>query len=269
MYTPCFVCGDSCSFQRDEDCDDGGIGADYESCPPGSDCTDCGLRVKSPQLDPAPQRLTDMCRYAPSRCHSCLAYPECMQTLYCAIVDRPTLCSQIGSFSGACGSAPRYCSEQCGMYAHCLLCTDTCTFDGDGDCDDGGSGSEYTSCPAGSDCADCGIRGGSFLHWNDPSATPPSAHARPPPPVAHFDNGSFPKTRGNDTIGAGWITLLILCGASLLAGSVAVWWRRRRDNRPVSVRTPITSPLNPGLTPNDFQTEFVPAIVTERASAHH
>jgi hypothetical protein len=37
-------------------------------------------------------------------------------------------------------------------------CTNTCNFAGDGDCDDGGPGSEYSFCPLGSDCAVCGPR---------------------------------------------------------------------------------------------------------------
>lgn len=38
------------------------------------------------------------------------------------------------------------------------LCTNTCASAGDGDCDDGGPGSEYDICELGSDCADCGAR---------------------------------------------------------------------------------------------------------------
>ena len=51
------------------------------------------------------------------------------------------------------------------------LCYETCTFASDGDCDDGGPGSEYdfdsdsqtqmtmsSPCPFGSDCTDCGVR---------------------------------------------------------------------------------------------------------------
>ena len=39
-------------------------------------------------------------------------------------------------------------------------CSDTCNYASDGDCDDGGSGSEYSICSEGSDCVDCGLRGG-------------------------------------------------------------------------------------------------------------
>ena len=37
-------------------------------------------------------------------------------------------------------------------------CTNTCTFAGDGTCDDGGTGSEFHACAYGTDCADCGPR---------------------------------------------------------------------------------------------------------------
>jgi hypothetical protein len=38
------------------------------------------------------------------------------------------------------------------------LCTDTCTYDDDGDCDDGGPGSDFSLCDYGTDCTDCGPR---------------------------------------------------------------------------------------------------------------
>lgn len=38
------------------------------------------------------------------------------------------------------------------------LCTNTCNYDEDGWCDDGGAGSEYSDCDYGTDCADCGSR---------------------------------------------------------------------------------------------------------------
>jgi len=38
------------------------------------------------------------------------------------------------------------------------LCTNTCRHADDGDCDDGGPGSEFDFCAYGTDCIDCGIR---------------------------------------------------------------------------------------------------------------
>ena len=42
--------------------------------------------------------------------------------------------------------------------SHPPVCTETCTYHGDGDCDDGGHGHDYTLCQYGSDCHDCGER---------------------------------------------------------------------------------------------------------------
>jgi hypothetical protein len=39
-----------------------------------------------------------------------------------------------------------------------MLCTDTCSYAGDGDCDDGGPNSDFDLCPYGTDCTDCGPR---------------------------------------------------------------------------------------------------------------
>ena len=38
------------------------------------------------------------------------------------------------------------------------LCTETCEWASDGDCDDGGPGTEHSSCAVGTDCTDCGVR---------------------------------------------------------------------------------------------------------------
>jgi len=39
-----------------------------------------------------------------------------------------------------------------------VLCTNTCTYANDGDCDDGGPNSDYSLCAYGTDCGDCGPR---------------------------------------------------------------------------------------------------------------
>jgi len=38
------------------------------------------------------------------------------------------------------------------------LCTNTCEYAGDGECDDGGTGSDFAICEYGTDCDDCGAR---------------------------------------------------------------------------------------------------------------
>ena len=58
-------------------------------------------------------------------------------------------------------------------------CGETCNYSADGDCDDGGPGSEFVSCAFASDCNDCGIRA-----VVDPPPSPPSSPPTPPsPPV--------------------------------------------------------------------------------------
>ena len=38
------------------------------------------------------------------------------------------------------------------------ICTNTCEWARDGECDDGGEGSDYSVCDYGTDCSDCGSR---------------------------------------------------------------------------------------------------------------
>jgi hypothetical protein len=55
------------------------------------------------------------------------------------------------------------------------LCTNTCDWARDGDCDDGGPSSDYNLCELGTDCADCGVRrvpaSGGFAGYS-PDAAP-------------------------------------------------------------------------------------------------
>lgn len=53
------------------------------------------------------------------------------------------------------------CAPQRGMAEADEVCDDTCSFAGDGECDDGGADSLYSVCDFGSDCEDCGTR------WSD------------------------------------------------------------------------------------------------------
>jgi len=87
------TCTNTCMYDNDGDCDDGGPGSDFSSCELGSDCADCGGGDAT---------------------------------------NAPT------------GQATR------------STCTNDCDYVYDGDCDDGGPGSEYSSCDLGSDCYDCG-----------------------------------------------------------------------------------------------------------------
>lgn len=50
------------------------------------------------------------------------------------------------------------------------MCLETCNYASDGDCDDGGPGTEYAICTLGTDCTDCGTR-----YINTPPSPPPSS----------------------------------------------------------------------------------------------
>jgi hypothetical protein len=47
------------------------------------------------------------------------------------------------------------------------LCTNTCEYANDGDCDDGGPSSDTSLCDYGTDCGDCGTRYGSGSDYSD------------------------------------------------------------------------------------------------------
>lgn len=140
--------GSICSYAYDGRCDDGGQGSEHSYCSYGSDCFDCGLRCDLPPPSPPAS--------PPAPC-----VPTCLNTC--------------GMTSGVCedgGPGAEYyqcylgldcadCGPRCiptppptpptpppqPPVAPCApACTNTCRFSSDGDCDDGGSGSEFSSC---------------------------------------------------------------------------------------------------------------------------
>eukprot|EP00966_Prymnesium_polylepis_P326724 7382627-Prymnesium_polylepis.1 len=56
-------CTDACQYPQDGICDDGGLGSQYNACPLGSDCTDCGVRIIPPPSPPIPAGLYVECRF--------------------------------------------------------------------------------------------------------------------------------------------------------------------------------------------------------------
>jgi len=131
------------------------------------------------------------------------------------------------------------------------LCTNTCTgandeaFASDGDCDDGGPGAEFivagTSCPYGSDCADCGYR--SLLTAPEPPPLP-----RPPPPsppsgmptcAEAFPFSAYDREACQENIdmlpidigvGGGIMLLLVLPNLCFYFGLVCKRWKKRPQN---------------------------------------
>jgi hypothetical protein len=120
------LCEDSCNFADDSACDDGGIDAQYDVCPLGSDCSDCG-----PRRDNDEDGFFDI--------------QDCDD-------DDPEINPTSLDFSGD------GIDQDCDGQDFPGLCEDTCTYAGDQACDDGGPNSEFDICALGTDCSDCGPR---------------------------------------------------------------------------------------------------------------
>ena len=117
------TCADTCNLASDNDCDDGGPGAEFSICALGTDCTDCGPRT-TPQCSAG--TTCGMCLMAESVCPSTTVIntlPPCINP-----------------------------------YSPSPPCAETCNYASDGGCDDGGPGAEFTDCDRGTDCTDCGPR---------------------------------------------------------------------------------------------------------------
>lgn len=130
-------CSDECFAAFDGDCDDGGPGSNFNVCPLGSDCFDCGSRGQN-----------ELCSN-----------------------DCPTA----GDFEcddGGFGSLFAICPlgtdcDDCG--ARTFICFDECFTSFDGICNDGGLGSITNTCAYGTDCFDCGARDANVMACNDDS----------------------------------------------------------------------------------------------------
>ena len=170
--TPGALCTNTCNYDSDAMCDDGGQGAEYTSCSRGTDCADCGPRQ--------PEACTDTCTSASDAvCDDGgpgAEYTRCSRGTDCADCDpRPPVdsigqpCTETCNYAsdaecddGGPGAEYTWCSggtdcADCGPRQP-NLCTNTCTSASDAECDDGGPGAEYTRCSRGTDCADCGPR---------------------------------------------------------------------------------------------------------------
>ncbi len=149
------TCTDTCEWASDGVCDDGGPGAEYGDCAYGTDCTDCGARDGSaPAPAPAPTPTTgaagcsDTCWWAGDGfCDDGGPGSEY------AACDYGTDCTDCGARDGS-APAPAPSPTPTGTGG----CSNTCSWAGDGVCDDGGPGSEFAACDYGTDCADCGSR---------------------------------------------------------------------------------------------------------------
>lgn len=98
-------------------------------------------------------------------------------------------------------------------------CSNTCLYSNDGDCDDGGPGSEYTLCAPGTDCFDCGEANAPPrppLQPGESYSPPPSPlpPATAPPGVAEAcsDSCSYARDTGCDDGGLGSEYMLCALG---------------------------------------------------------
>eukprot|EP00966_Prymnesium_polylepis_P105270 2438016-Prymnesium_polylepis.1 len=95
-------------------------------------------------------------------------------------------------------------------------CANDCAFAKDGDCDDGGIGSEFAHCDFGDDCTDCGLRS----LW---------APVAPPRPLTEEKSGndSF-DSRFYFGLGVLSTCMLIALVTTCLASARWLWKRRQR-----------------------------------------
>eukprot|EP00900_Chrysochromulina_parva_P005704 jgi/Chrpa1/15134/Chrysochromulina_OHIO_Genome00020374-RA len=180
------VCSETCNFASDVDCDDGGPGSDFNACTYGTDCTDCGPRVLRSPPPPAvaspPQSTSTLCN------DLCVGFPTYASDGFCDDggpgAEFPDC--QYGTDCTDCG--PRVSLAPPSSVAppsSATLCTETCVWASDADCDDGGPGAEFLACALGSDCTDCGPR--------VVSPPPPPHRDAPPPPPSPPSPPSPPK----------------------------------------------------------------------------
>ena len=166
------ACSDSCTFAQDGDCDDGGSGSEFAICEEGTDCTDCSrdqLPPAVPSSPSPPPRCDDSCWLSSdgdcddggpgSEFSICGGGTDCQD---CGLPTTPP-------------SLPLPPpAEPGGSSDGTMTCLNTCGARSDNECDDGGSGSEFSLCALGTDCEDCGPR-----LTSDP---PPPPLPAPPPP---------------------------------------------------------------------------------------
>lgn len=91
---------------------------------------------------------------------------------FCTVLSAMLAAVSLASCSGSTGSGEAQGAQ--------TLCTNSCQFPNDGECDDGGTASETSLCAYGTDCGDCGSRmddqsngvgGGGSCAWNGNCST--------------------------------------------------------------------------------------------------
>ena len=145
------LCTEACAYASDSECDDGGPGAEYTFCVYGTDCTDCGFRV--------PGSCIDECAYASDgACDdggpgaeytgACVYGTDCTDCGF-RVMPPPLPPQSPPQSPPQPPQSPPLCND---------LCVGFPTYASDGECDDGGPGSEWAACQNGTDCTDCSPR---------------------------------------------------------------------------------------------------------------
>jgi hypothetical protein len=161
------VCDDSCASARNGTCDDG-QNWNNAACSPGTDCTDCGLpdpdfNLCADGVDNDGNGVRDCDEEA------CEAAPMCLIQEQTEDEGPFGAIACLDSFDndgdGLVDCEDPDCEEECVEFGSepdhpdsPTGCDETCQYSSDGECDDGGPGSDYHECGLGTDCADCGSR---------------------------------------------------------------------------------------------------------------
>jgi len=237
---------DSCPHRNDNACDDGGEGADFSICDLGTDCEDCGPRFQiyyrpphppvpphSPGFGPAPPPPLVLCQDA---CGSWDGDGDCddggpgAEFSMCPYGDDCTDCGPRSVRFPNPPPAPSPVPEPPSPVSppqvpgSVLFCSNSrakCTYIDDEDCDDGGPGSQYSVCPLGTDCADCGPR---VIGPPSPPESPPeppsqpSPPSSPPPPTPPLPPRPPSVPIGDGSIGGSWEGGHLMC-----VGAPDVW----------------------------------------------
>jgi hypothetical protein len=103
-----------------------------------------------------------MSAHIPWLCHPTVRLPIGLTLLTllfaCAEEPRVTSLNPSGSSSSTRPDTDAPWGNDAGLVSGDTLCTNTCRYANDGDCDDGGPGSSFSLCDLGTDCNDCGPR---------------------------------------------------------------------------------------------------------------